>query len=43
LTLHIRLKKDLTIEAGHKTATRIENMIQEKFDMAATIHVEPLD
>jgi len=42
LTLHIRLKKDLTIESGHKIATAIENKIKEKFDIAATIHVEPL-
>jgi len=32
----------LTIEDGHKIATVIENMIKEKFGMAATIHVEPL-
>ncbi|MDR2484804.1 MAG: cation diffusion facilitator family transporter [Treponema sp.] len=43
LTLHIRLDKNLTIENGHKTATVIENMIKEQFDMAATVHVEPLE
>jgi len=42
LTLHIRLNKDQTIENGHKIATGIENIIKEKFDMIATIHVEPL-
>ena len=42
LTLHIRLNKEKTIEEGHEIATLIENMIMEKFDMAATIHVEPL-
>jgi cation diffusion facilitator family transporter len=42
LTLHIRLKKDLTIENGHKIATVIEQLIVEKFGMTATIHVEPL-
>ena len=42
LTLHIRLDKNMTIENGHKIATAIENMIKEQFDMAATIHVEPL-
>jgi divalent metal cation (Fe/Co/Zn/Cd) transporter len=42
LTLHIRLNKDLTIENGHKTATVIESLIAEKFDMTATVHVEPL-
>ena len=43
ITLHIRLEKNITIENGHKIATDIENMIQEKFDMAATIHIEPLE
>ena len=42
LTLHIRLDKNLTIEKGHKIATDIETMIKEKFDMVATIHVEPI-
>ena len=42
LTLHIKLDKDLTIERGHEVATVIENMIMEKFDIVATIHVEPL-
>jgi cation diffusion facilitator family transporter len=42
LTLHIRLKKDLTIEKGHKIASEIENIIEKKFNMAATIHIEPL-
>jgi cation diffusion facilitator family transporter len=42
LTLHIRLNKDLTIENGHKIATVIESLITEKFDMTATVHVEPL-
>ena len=42
LTMHIRLDKNITIENGHKIATMIENMIKEKFDMIATIHVEPL-
>jgi cation diffusion facilitator family transporter len=42
LTLHIRLKKSLTIKKGHKIATAIENMISEKFKMSVTSHVEPL-
>ena len=42
LTLHMRLDKNMTIEEGHNIATVIENMIKEKFGMAATIHVEPL-
>ncbi|MDR1840078.1 MAG: cation diffusion facilitator family transporter [Treponema sp.] len=43
LTFHIRLKKDLTIGEGHKIASKIEEAILEKFDMTATIHVEPLE
>jgi cation diffusion facilitator family transporter len=42
LTLHIRLEKDMTIEEGHTIATTIEEMIKEKFEMGATIHIEPL-
>jgi len=42
LTLHIRLVKYMTIDEGHIVATAIENMILEKFQMVATIHVEPL-
>ena len=42
MTLHIRLNKDYTIEEGHKIATGIENIIEEKYNMIATIHVEPL-
>jgi cation diffusion facilitator family transporter len=43
LTLHIRLNKNLTIEKGHKVASDIERIISQKFDMSATIHVEPLN
>jgi len=43
ITLHIRLEKNMTIDNGHKIATVIEDMIKEKFDMAATIHIEPLE
>ncbi|MCL2759946.1 MAG: cation diffusion facilitator family transporter [Treponema sp.] len=43
ITLHIRLEKNMTIDNGHKIATVIEDMIKDKFDMAATIHIEPLE
>jgi len=43
LTFHIKLKKDLTIRKGHEIATEIEKIINNKFDMTATIHVEPLE
>ena len=42
LTLHIRLDSDMTIEEGHDIATVIEDLIMEKYDMFATIHVEPM-
>ena len=43
LTFHIKLDNRLTIEAGHRIATDIEELIYEQFGMIATIHVEPLD
>ena len=42
LTLHIRIDGNKSIGEGHKIATVIEDMIQEQFDMTATVHVEPL-
>jgi cation diffusion facilitator family transporter len=42
LTFHIRLKENLTIGEAHKIASKIEESILEKFEMSATIHVEPL-
>jgi len=43
ITLHIRLEKNMTIENGHKIATVIEEMLKDKFNMMATIHIEPLE
>jgi len=42
LTLHIRLDRAMTIEEGHDIATVIEDLIREKYDIFATIHVEPM-
>jgi cation diffusion facilitator family transporter len=42
LTLHMRMDPDLTIEYGHIIATEVENMIKERFQMDATIHIEPI-
>ena len=42
LTFHIRLNKNLSIGEAHKIASKIEESILEKFEMSATIHVEPL-
>jgi divalent metal cation (Fe/Co/Zn/Cd) transporter len=33
----------MTNENSHKIATIVEKMILDKFDMVATIHVEPLE
>jgi len=43
ITFHIRLDKNMTIENGHIIASNIEDMVKEKFDMMATIHLEPYD
>jgi cation diffusion facilitator family transporter len=43
LTLHIRLDKNMTIEEGHRIATKIENTIKEKFGLITTVHVEPVE
>ena len=42
ITFHIRLDKNMTIENGHIIASIIEVMIKQKFNMAATVHLEPL-
>jgi cation diffusion facilitator family transporter len=42
LTLHIRLDGNMSIKDGHDITAVIENIIQEKFDMDTTIHIEPI-
>jgi len=42
ISLHVRLDGSMTVDEGHNIATMIEKMIKEKFDMDATIHIEPL-
>jgi len=42
LTFHIRLDRTMTIENGHQVASDFEKMINEKFGLMTTIHVEPL-
>lgn len=42
LTFHIRIEKNKTIEYGHEIANEIEKMILDKFNISATIHVEPI-
>jgi divalent metal cation (Fe/Co/Zn/Cd) transporter len=40
--MHIRLNKDLSIENGHEIASSIERLVKDKFNIIATVHVEPL-
>ena len=41
MTAHIKLRGSMSLKQSHDVATSIENMIWEKLDIAATIHVEP--
>jgi cation diffusion facilitator family transporter len=43
LTFHIKLNKNISIEAGHLIATELEDKIKEQYGIIATIHIEPLD
>jgi len=43
LTFHIKIRNDLTVEEGHDIATAIEDLIDEKFSIKSTIHLEPID
>jgi len=42
LTFHIKIENKLSVEEGHDMATAIEDLIDEKFDMKSTIHLEPI-
>ncbi|MDR0411135.1 MAG: cation diffusion facilitator family transporter [Treponema sp.] len=42
LTFHIRLDRTMSIGDGHAIASGIERIIEERFGIIATIHVEPL-
>lgn len=41
LTFHIKMANDTTLEEAHDIATRIENEIDKKLNICATIHMEP--
>ncbi len=43
LTFHIKIRNDLSVEEGHAIATAIEDLIDEKFSIKSTIHLEPID
>ena len=42
MTLHIRLPDDMPLREAHAIAHRVEQMLHERFDIAATVHVDPL-
>ncbi len=41
LTLHIRLPRDLRVDESHRISKKMEELIYEKKNIVATIHVEP--
>lgn len=41
ITLHIKLPGEISLRESHTIADKLEKMIRDKFDMEATIHVEP--
>ncbi len=43
LTFHIKIRNDLSVEEGHAIATAIEDLIDEKYSIKSTIHLEPID
>ena len=43
LTFHIRLNDNLTVGHAHEIAQKIEQAIEDEFQMSATIHVEPME
>jgi len=43
LTFHIKLRNNISVEAGHAIATAIEELIDEKLSIKSTIHLEPID
>ncbi len=42
MTLHMRLPDDLPLAEAHAVASRVEAALDERFDIAVTVHVEPL-
>lgn len=43
LTFHIRFDGNKTLNECHDTASRIEHYIKERYNIDATIHMEPID
>jgi len=42
MTVHIRLPDDMPLHDAHAIAHRVERVLYERFDIAATVHVDPL-
>ncbi len=42
LTVHIRLKPDMDISQAHEITRSIEQLLEDKFSVTATVHVEPI-
>ena len=42
LTFHIRLDGHLSIDEGHQIATNIETLINQRWNIDTTIHIEPI-
>lgn len=42
MTLHLRLPDDMPLQEAHTVAHRVEETLYERFDVAATVHVDPL-
>lgn len=43
ITFHIQLQGDLTLHEAHRLATIIEKCIKKRYNIYATIHMEPFD
>lgn len=43
LSCHIKLPPKMSLDEAHSICTQIEEMIQQRFEMNATIHPEPLE
>jgi cation diffusion facilitator family transporter len=42
MTLHVKFRKDMSLEAAHNRASNIEEIIRSEMGIEATIHMEPL-
>jgi cation diffusion facilitator family transporter len=40
-TLHVRVSPDKTVSEAHEIASAVSSVLKDRFDMEATVHVEP--